>query len=168
MSKTAEEIRQALRENEERINKHLEGLRQEVTGGKGALREVLSDKPLVGVGGALLIGVITGLILGKKPKKSAQDTWLDDQMENIGQLAREVGASPETLSLLLKDALQETRKKSSTKTSSRGILGLLMGLASDVALGFAKNSLLSYLQNTLVSSQVGMTEEQDNHSKSME
>ena len=96
-----------------------------------------------------------GLIAGKKSEKTRQKELVDTYIERLTDAARETGASEREVGALLREALRDSMPPvsfSQPKSKSSGLSGKLFDLAMDMAMGFAKKSLLNFLDEKTSSS----------------
>ncbi len=164
-----EAVASRLKQKEEEISQRLQALQDEVTSTGEDVRHYLRKNPWIGIGGSVLAGIVVGLIAGKKSKKEQHKERLDTYIDRLTQAARDSGVSDRELSAILRDALHETisplASQKPPKSKSTGLAGMVMGMALDLALGFAKKSLTNFLDEKSAGSEVSEMAKKDDFSQ---
>lgn len=144
-----------LKEKEEQISRRIEALQGEMTSTGADVKDYLKKNPWIGVAGSVFAGIVVGLIAGKKSAKTKQNELVDTYIKRLADAAHATGASEREVSTILREALHETMPPAASykpKSKSSGLSGKLFGLAMDVAMGFAKKSLVNFLNDKAVTS----------------
>ena len=157
MEKTSnkEHVAARLKEKEVEINRHVEALQQEVLNTGADIKSYVAENPWIKVAGAVGAGLFIGWLFGKKSKKTQHRELVDDYINRLAQLARQSGADEHEVGLLLRDALRETMPPvivSPPSQKAGGIGKMLMGLGANMAIGFAKKSLINILDERITPS----------------
>ncbi len=144
-----------MKQKEEAISKRIEALQHEMTSTGADVKQYLKNNPWVGLAGSVFAGIAVGLIAGKKSEKTRQKELVDTYIDRVAEVARETGASEQEVGVLLREALRNTMPPvvySQPESKSSGLTGKLFGIAMDMAMGFAKKSLINFLEEQVVAS----------------
>lgn len=147
---TREEVASRLKEKEDEINRHLDALQEEVARTRADIKSYLTSNPWIPLAGSVAAGILVGLVLGRKSKKARHQELLDEYMDRLAEIARQAGASEREVGALLRDALRESIPPvvfTASKEKSSGLGSKLIGIAADMAIGFARKSLVHALED---------------------
>lgn len=156
MEKTSsrEAVAFRLKQKEAEISKHLEALQDEMTSTGSDVKHYLKKNPWVGVAGSVVAGVAIGLLAGKKSKKIRQQEIVDTYIERLIDVAGQRDGSEREVGALLREALREiapTASPSQPINKSGGLSGKLISIVVEMGLGFAKKSLMNFLEEKAAS-----------------
>lgn len=147
-----DEVAARLKEKEQAIHEHFEALQKEVVDTGGDIRDFFEKNAWVGVVGAIAAGVLVGWIIGKKDRKALHRELVDDYLDKLAELARQSGADDREVGVILRDALRETMPPvvfSAPQREKGGLARMLMSVGADMAVGFAKKTLINILDDKL-------------------
>lgn len=137
--RTREDIERELNLKRDRIEQRLSTLQQEVTSVGPSIRDAVLRHPLVGVGGALLAGLVVGLLVGGKKKRDDYGAGADHRalvdryVEGIAEEARQriaEGQDPdEAVQAAMKARVPLIVYEVPESPAKQGLFGLVAGLA---------------------------------------
>ncbi len=146
------ELEAQLRASEEAIARHLDALQDEVQRTGQDVRDYVKRKPWVGVTACLVAGVAVGLLLGKRRGGDASRSLVGGYVDRLVDIGRDAGVSESEMASLLREALREvTPPAPGPMPAARGsgITGKIFGIASGLAIDFAKRSIMGFLEERL-------------------
>ena len=148
--RSRKEVAAQLKAKEQEINGRIEALQKEVLHTGEDIKEFVKKNTWVSVAGSVVAGILVGLVLGKKNRKTQHRELVDQYMNRLADVARKAGAGDREVGELLRDALRDTMPPviySQPQKRSRGLGHMLMNMGADMAIGFAKKSLFNILDD---------------------
>lgn len=155
-------IRRELIEKEEQIKRRLDALEDEIVSTPAAIKSVIFNHPLMGIGGAIAVGALIGLIVGVRRKKNARsapapDDIMDGYIASVVEEVRrgvEKGRDPEsivrkTLRRRAPIVVYAPGSEAADSEDSKGMLRQLGDLTLKTALGFAVKTTMDLLMASI-------------------
>lgn len=150
---TRDEVASKLRDKEDEINRHLEALQGEVARTGADIKAYVQANPWILLAGSIAAGVLVGLVLGRKNEKGKQRKFADDYYDRLELIARQAGVPEKEIGALLKEAaLRESSSSGLSSAPSKKTNGMgskLFGIAADMAIGFAKKTMINVIEDRL-------------------
>lgn len=149
---TREEVASRLRAKEEEINQRFEALQDEVKQTKNDVVAYVKENPWLGVAATTAVGVLVGLIIGKRSDSAKQSEILNTYARHVSEMAGNSGVSEEQVRSMLREALRETAAQamySVPKKKSGGLKGKLFGIVTDIAFGYLSKTVMNSVEARL-------------------
>ncbi|MDZ4699474.1 MAG: hypothetical protein SH809_07200 [Rhodothermales bacterium] len=138
--------------SEEAISKHLDALQDEVQRTGQDVRDYVKRKPWVGVTACVVAGVAIGLLLGKRREGAVRRSRVGGYVDRLVDIGKEADVSDTEMATLLLGAVREVAPSladSLPPSRGSGIAGKVFGIASGLAIDFARRSVLGFLEERL-------------------
>ena len=135
--RTKEDVEKELQLKENQIEQRITALQEEVASVAPTIRDALFKHPLVSVGGALLAGLVVGLVFGGKKRRKAPfdadhralvDHYLDAVMDEARQRVIDGQDVDEAVYAALKDRVPLIVYEAPAIEEQRGLMSSVMGL----------------------------------------
>ena len=158
---TKEAVEKELQLKENQIEQRISVLQQEVASVAPTIRDALFNHPLVSVGGALLAGLVVGLIAGGKKRRNAASglshrTLVDHYVDAVAEEARHRVVNgqdvDEAVYAALKDRVPlivyETPQTEEKQRLINSVVSLVLRQVVPLGIKMGMNYLASVVENT--------------------
>ncbi len=157
---TKHQVEAQLRQKSDDISRRLDALQSEVATTGDAVKEAVLKNPFVVAGGAVIAGLLVGLIFGGRRKgkqfsigPSAHQALIDAYLDTLvddARLAVATGMDPgDAVRAALQERIPLVVYTPEEPNSSIGVLGRTFNLALTTIAGFAVRSVMDYVASRL-------------------